>query len=216
MQRIDTTDELFSDGDPQNNVKGTRVTAEWLNTLQEELANAIEGFEYELDPAKQDQLLTLLTYIYESRFYDAYVRCVEQQNTNVGPAESLINNVWVQRVFNQKTDDDAGIATLSSNRITLPAGKYHIFCQAQQGSGSGGLLRLYNVTGSAVLVYGTTGYNTTESAIPLMLKGQFVLAAESQIEIQHLASGSGGNAGVAINCAGINEYYASIEIWRLP
>ncbi|MCD4675333.1 MAG: phage tail protein [Desulfobacula sp.] len=61
MQRIDTGDNLFSAGDPENNIKGTMVPAVILNTWQEELANAIEGFGETLDPEKDDQLLTILT-----------------------------------------------------------------------------------------------------------------------------------------------------------
>lgn len=60
MKRIETSDNLFSDGDPQNNIKGTRVTAGWLNMIQEEIANLIEGFGIVLDPDKDDQMFSTI------------------------------------------------------------------------------------------------------------------------------------------------------------
>jgi len=61
MQRIDTVDNLFSDGDPANNIKGTLLPAAILNAFQEELANVIEGFGVTLDPAQNDQLFKVLS-----------------------------------------------------------------------------------------------------------------------------------------------------------
>lgn len=60
MQRIVTDDELFSDGDPQNNVKGTLLVSAWLNAVQEEIAAAIELFGVTLDPEDNNQLSKLM------------------------------------------------------------------------------------------------------------------------------------------------------------
>jgi hypothetical protein len=37
MDRIDTTDGLFHEGNPSSGIKGTKVTADWLNAIQEEI-----------------------------------------------------------------------------------------------------------------------------------------------------------------------------------
>lgn len=63
MQRINTTDELFHDGDPFNGVQGTAVTAAWLNSIQEELANVIEAADIALSPGQSGQLLESLVAI---------------------------------------------------------------------------------------------------------------------------------------------------------
>lgn len=63
MQRIDTTTHLFSDGDPQNNIKGTKVSATWLNAIQEELATVIEAAGITLktpETETNDQLLAAI------------------------------------------------------------------------------------------------------------------------------------------------------------
>jgi hypothetical protein len=46
----------FLDGDPSQSIMGTVVDASWLNSVQEELANAIEGMGGVLDPANEHQL----------------------------------------------------------------------------------------------------------------------------------------------------------------
>lgn len=56
MQRINTPDHLFHNGDPFNAIQGTVVTAEWLNAVQEEIAAVIEAAGIELDPLQAGQL----------------------------------------------------------------------------------------------------------------------------------------------------------------
>lgn len=57
MERITTsTDGQFHDGDPFNGVPGTVVSAEWLNSVQEEIATVIEAVGMTLDSSKHDQL----------------------------------------------------------------------------------------------------------------------------------------------------------------
>jgi len=60
MRRIGTQDGLFNPGDPATNTKGTVVTADWLNTCQEELAGVVEGLGGTLDPNDNGQLLERL------------------------------------------------------------------------------------------------------------------------------------------------------------
>lgn len=60
MHRIDgpgaTIDNLFTEGDPTQGVPATTVTGAWLNSQQEEIANAIEGAGLTLDKLDNTQL----------------------------------------------------------------------------------------------------------------------------------------------------------------
>ncbi|MBA4709585.1 pyocin knob domain-containing protein [Aquitalea aquatica] len=56
MQKINTPDGLFHDGNPASGALGTIVSAAWLNAMQGELAAVIEGAGIKLDAAKTDQL----------------------------------------------------------------------------------------------------------------------------------------------------------------
>lgn len=60
MHRIDgpgaTTDKLFTEGDPASGIPATTVTGNWLNAVQEEIANAIEEAGLVLDKPDNTQL----------------------------------------------------------------------------------------------------------------------------------------------------------------
>ena len=60
MRRIGTVNGLFGAGDPATNLKGTVVTADWLNAVQEELAAVVEGFGGTLNPADGTQIFEQL------------------------------------------------------------------------------------------------------------------------------------------------------------
>ncbi|RCW62645.1 GDSL-like lipase/acylhydrolase family protein [Marinobacter nauticus] len=64
MFRIDspgaTPDNKFSEGDPANGTRATVVTDEWLNAVQEELANAVQSNGQPLDKADSAQLARVL------------------------------------------------------------------------------------------------------------------------------------------------------------
>lgn len=60
MHRIDgagaTIDNLFTEGDPTQGVPATTVTGAWLNAVQEEIANVVEGAGLALDKLSNTQL----------------------------------------------------------------------------------------------------------------------------------------------------------------
>jgi hypothetical protein len=53
-----TEDHLFTEGNPTSGVPATVVDEDWLNMIQEELVNLVEGLGLELDSAAQDQIIT--------------------------------------------------------------------------------------------------------------------------------------------------------------
>lgn len=88
MERIETPDKRFHDGDPFNGVEGTVVTADWLNTVQEEIATVITDAGIELDPTATDQLSQaigqrLADFAYSKAQSDLrYLQSVEAATTN--------------------------------------------------------------------------------------------------------------------------------------
>lgn len=60
MQRIGTETKLFVAEDPTTSAEGTVVTADWLNSVQEEVAHVIEGAGLALDSASTVQLLAAI------------------------------------------------------------------------------------------------------------------------------------------------------------
>jgi hypothetical protein len=64
MHRIDeygaTVDNQFTEGDPATATPATKVTNDWLNAVQEEVANVIENYGVALDKLDNTQLYTVI------------------------------------------------------------------------------------------------------------------------------------------------------------
>lgn len=60
MQRINTVDARYHDGNPATSELGTIVPAACLNAVQEEIAQAIEGFGEAIDPGVPNQLYQVI------------------------------------------------------------------------------------------------------------------------------------------------------------
>jgi hypothetical protein len=60
MLRIQSVDNLFHEGNPSTGEKGTKVTADFMNDVQEEVCNVIEAAGITLAAGNRDQLLEAL------------------------------------------------------------------------------------------------------------------------------------------------------------
>ncbi|GEM_PF-5646075 len=60
MLRIQSTDNLFHEGNPATGEKGTKVTDDFMNDVQEEICNVIEAAGIVLASATRDQLLAAI------------------------------------------------------------------------------------------------------------------------------------------------------------
>lgn len=85
----------FQDGDPTTGSLGTVISADWLNTVQAELLNAIEASGMVLDKTKTDQLK------------DSILSLIESNSVN-GEVEGAANKIV-------RTQDEAGALSLSSS-----------------------------------------------------------------------------------------------------
>lgn len=66
MQRIDTPNSRngkFVNGNANQGIKGTEVSAEWLNSVQEEICSVVESTGARLDSSKDNQLFTAIKQI---------------------------------------------------------------------------------------------------------------------------------------------------------
>lgn len=109
----------------------------------------------------------------------------EEQPQNTAGSTYAING-WRTRVINTVKLNEIPGAILSSNRVSLPIGRYKLGIQeAHWGpSGTGGQYRVYNITSASTSVilsqFGNIAGNTTCFAT----SGTFYLDASSQLEIQ--------------------------------
>ena len=125
------------------------------------------------------------------------------------------------RTLNTVRHNTIAGASLSSNRITLPAGTYTVRASAPAFSVNAHQARLYNYTDSAQLLLGTSE-NTNENTSSdqrvqtrSQVIGRITLAASKQIELRHYTQQvySTGSEGLgAYASSGASEVYSMIEI----
>lgn len=94
---------------------------------------------------------------------------------------------YLTRVLNTVKANSIPGASLSSNRITLPAGTYEIDASAPGFAVGSHKAILYNVSSAAVILVGSTEvssntYGTTSRSV---IKGRFTLAGSQQVELRH-------------------------------
>lgn len=133
------------------------------------------------------------------------------QNTFGG---AVTTGSWQTRTITTEISDPDGIASISSNVITLAAGTYEV----QGGFSFNGTgqtrLRLYDDTAAAVISTVLGIDNSAASGYAMIaIAGRFTISASSQVRVQYRCSATPGNAtgqGAAMNTAGELENYGHI------
>jgi hypothetical protein len=133
------------------------------------------------------------------------------QNTQSG---TFTSGAWRTRDLNTIVADTTSAASVASNQITLPAGTYRVRAHAPAFSVGQHQLRLYNVTDSALLVLGGSGYSSgsADNSDQAWLEGRFTLAGTKVIELQHYASATQATNGFGVRSNISTEIYASVEL----
>ena len=140
-----------------------------------------------------------------------HIREEQAQNTQSG---TFTTGAWRTRVLNTEVTDTGSLASLASNQITLAAGSYEVFAWAPAYQVDRHQCRLYNITDTAVILYGRSGYAPNASAINdiSLLQGYFTLAAQKVIELQHSCATTFANQGFGLEGNQATEVYASIVL----
>ncbi|WP_156952470.1 hypothetical protein [Microvirgula aerodenitrificans] len=90
MDRINSPDGQFHNGDPTTGQRGTRITAEWLNGVQEELIHVIEaGGRAQPDFANVSQLLAAIRAVSQAEARAAFQRGAQPTGTAAGSENDL-------------------------------------------------------------------------------------------------------------------------------
>lgn len=140
-------------------------------------------------------------------------------NTHGG---TLTSGSWETRVLNTAVVNTISGASLASNKITLPAGKYEIDAYATFYGTYMSRAKIYNVTNSADILLGQSNvvgsdFGNTNTCLGFSkIKGYFELSKSTEIELRSRISTSvttyGG--GVACNFGDI-EYYSTVKLSKV-
>lgn len=145
-----------------------------------------------------------------------HVRDEKAANTASG---SSSGGAWNTRALNTAVINKISGASLSSNQVTLPAGKYVIAGAAPVGESGKHRLAFFNVTDAAYEVVGmcASGETTGGDHSVAHITGAFTIAAGKVFELRHyITSGTATDGlGKALNVAGLVEVYADLQIWKV-
>ena len=138
-----------------------------------------------------------------------HVRDEKAQGTDAGSSLAGVNI----RVLNTVVSNTISGASLSSNRVTLPAGSYLINGRApaiRSGDTKG---YLYNVTSSSLAIAGSTSYNSNGNfyaQTDTHITGIVTISGTTVFEFRHLI-----NSALATEGLGINTYNsaAGVEVF---
>lgn len=145
-----------------------------------------------------------------------YVHVQDQKasGTNGG---TFTSGDWRTRTLNTLVADSGAIASLSGNRVTLPAGAYKVTGRGYAFLVNGHQARIYDVTHAAVLAIGLVARSSSADGSGTLATagGYFALTETAQIELQHQCGTTRANTGFGQPNAFGTEIYAELEFWRI-
>ncbi len=123
MQQIDTPDGLFHDGSPSTGELGTIVSADWLNSVARELENVVTGLGGSLDPARNDQIKSLLVEKLASKHNAVLTGTPVAPTAEAGTAtDQLATTGFVSKAIGKNTGLPLLFPLWCPNRAAIPAG----------------------------------------------------------------------------------------------
>jgi len=127
---------------------------------------------------------------------------------------------WRRRDLNTEDHDAGGLCSLSGNQLTLAAGTYRCQISCPGWSVEKHVARLYDVTGDTELLRGTSErseISSDASQTRSIICGQFTVAENHSLEIQHYCTHSDGYGfGKGMSGFITDNVYTVAEFWRIP
>jgi hypothetical protein len=145
------------------------------------------------------------------------VMVVEDRKTEGTAGGDLTLNDWHHRDLNHVVTNQISGASLASNQVSLPAGRYFICASAPGYDVDRHQIRLWDVGAGAQLRVGRTAFALGGAQTHAELGGYFLFPLPKVIRIDHfsMAVALGGRSGGVEVASGYEERYAYMEIWRL-
>lgn len=147
---------------------------------------------------------------------------IEDQKSSGVEGGTFTSGANRTRTLNTLVRNAGSLASLSSNRFTLPAGTYYIKWSAPAYFVNSHKSFLYNVTSAAIVGIGTSAYTTAgdnpDRPVTTTSNGEAVvtIASSTSFEIQHRCSNSKSTTGFGRACGFGTEIYTTVSIWLVP
>jgi hypothetical protein len=146
-----------------------------------------------------------------------YIKVSDVKSTGTDGG-TFTTGAWRTRTLNTEDNDDSNLCTLSTNQITLVAGIYRCSISCPVYTVSTHKSRLYNTTAVATVLVGTSefAFNSNFAATRSTIRGEFTIAADQVLEVQHQSSITKADSGFGI-AGGFDEVevFTVAEFWRV-
>lgn len=124
---------------------------------------------------------------------------------------------WLTRDINTIKVNRIG-ASIASNRITLPAGKYYIRANAPSLSANNVRAAIYDYTHTSYVSYGPVAWSSSadNTEVTAFVEDEITLSETTQIELRMFATSTyPSGCGFASSVPGVIEIYSEIRIWKM-
>lgn len=142
---------------------------------------------------------------------------IDEQQAHDTHAGTFTQGAWQTRLLNTEVADPDSIVSLSSNQFTLQAGTYLLKWFAPARDLQHHQTRVYNITDSAVVRYGTSAFSSTADAVTASTGvARVTIAGAKAFELQHYGHSTTATTGfgAAANSDGATEHYSLVEIYK--
>lgn len=143
---------------------------------------------------------------------------LEHQETSGTDGGTATSGSWATRTLNTELRDVNSDCSLASNQFTLSAGSYYIEAEAAFYETDFTRLRIYNATGTAVVVNSGVNMvisNAGEDDDIATVRGVFTVASSQALELQSRVTQTKLTDGWGRACSFDTELYAQVRLWKL-
>ena len=185
------------------------ATKKWLTTVAQTIAGQ-KSFSSRMDADAGIDVSVGLNY--------PFLHVQDQRPSNT-PGGDFVKDIWQTRILNTVLTNTISGASLSSNRITIPAGTYYIVAYGVVYMVNAHKTKIRRITAAAAdLLIGMSGHAASTDAGDgfSVVRGRFSCGGTIAIELQHRCSTTFNTYGVGPQCNfGVVEVYADVQIWKL-
>ena len=143
---------------------------------------------------------------------------IEEQQAHDANSGTFTQDAWQTRLLNTEVADPDNIVSISSNQFTLQAGTYLLRWSAPAYNMTHHQTRIYNITDSSVVRYGSSEYTDTNHMDQTSSTGvgRVTIAGAKAFELQHYGHNTSTNTGFGVpaNSTGATEHYSLVEIYK--
>ena len=145
--------------------------------------------------------------------FSSYAIICDQKSSGTNGG-TFTQDAWQIRDLNTEITDPDGIVTISNNQFTLLAGTYLIKASAPGYYVYDHMAKLYDVTASADIAFGTSEYTSAQAQTRSIVTARVTISSPTAYEIRHRCYNTKQNNGFGENTGLGVEKYLIVEIYK--